>query len=139
MQLEEGKVAETLEGLLVWQRARAFATAVSANLERPAFDRERRLRDQIRDATDSVVSNIAEGFEQSTDRGFVRYLYISKGSTKEVRIRLVLALERKLISVEEQSSADALGDELARLATALIKYLAKSNRRNRGQGRTPPE
>ena len=133
-----GNVAETLEGLLVWQRARAFATAVFAILERPAFDRERRLRDQIKDATDSVVSNIAEGFEQSTDRGFVRYLYISKGSTREVRTRLVLALERNLISAEQQRNADELGDEVARLTTGLIKYLAKSNRQNRGQGLTPP-
>ncbi len=64
------------------------------------------LRDQIKDATDSVVSNIAEGFEQSTDRGFARYLYISKGSTAEVRTRLALALERKLHFREEQSRAD---------------------------------
>ena len=139
LQLQEGNVAETLEGLLVWQRARAFATAVFAILEQPAFDRERRLRDQIKDATDSVVSNIAEGFEQSTDRGFARYLYISKGSTKEVRTRLALALERRLIAVEQQRDADELGDEVARLTTGLIKYLAKSNRRNRGQGRTPPD
>jgi len=133
-------VAETLEGLLVWQRARAFAAAVFAILERPSFDHERRLRDQMKDATDSVVANIAEGFEQSTDRGFARYLYISKGSTREVRTRLALALERHLISVEQQRQADELGDEVARLTTGLIKYLAKSNRTNRGQGpRTPNE
>jgi four helix bundle protein len=52
---------------------------------------DQRLRDQIRDASDSMLSNIAEGFEQPTDRAFARYLYISKGSTAELRTRLYRA------------------------------------------------
>jgi four helix bundle protein len=136
--LQEGTVAKTVEELKVWQRARQFAVAVFAILERQTFEHERELREQIKDATDSMVSNIAEGFEQSTDRGFARYLYTSKGSTAEVRSRLSLALERRRISREEFARLDGLGDEVARIITGLIKYLVKSDRRDRGLGGTRP-
>jgi four helix bundle protein len=136
--LQEGTVAKTVEELKVWQRAREFAVAVFAILERQTFEHERELREQIKDATDSMVSNIAEGFEQSTDRGFARYLYTSKGSTAEVRARFALAVERRVISAEEFAQLDHLGDEVARIITGLIKYLVKSDRRDRGLGGTRP-
>ena len=131
-------MAKTVQELKVWQRASVFASAVFAIVEQAGFERERELREQIKDATDSMVSNIDEGFEQSTDRGFARYLYTSKGSTAEVRRRLALAVERRALSAEEFSRLNALGDEVARVLTGLIKYLVKSDRRNRGMGGTRP-
>jgi four helix bundle protein len=62
--------------------------AVNAIIGRSGFERDRRLRDQVKDASDSMLSNIAEGFEQPTDRAFARYLFTSKASTAEVRKRL---------------------------------------------------
>ena len=55
--------------------------AVTAILERPAFERDLDLRDQIRRAADSMVSNIAEGFAQPTDRALAGYLFHAKGRT----------------------------------------------------------
>jgi four helix bundle protein len=127
-------MAERLEDLKVWQRAKEFWTAINEILDRPALQKDRRLRDQLSDAADSVVANICEGFEQPTDRAFARYLYISKASTAEAWTRLSLAENRSYITDNEFKARDALGDEVARITTGLIKYLIKSDRRDRGLG-----
>jgi four helix bundle protein len=69
-------MAIRVEELQVWQRAREFGLAVNAIIEKPGLLRDRRLREQIVDAADSILSNISEGFEQPTDRSFVKYLYV---------------------------------------------------------------
>ena len=86
------------------------------------------------DAVDSVAANIAEGFAQPTDRAFARYLFISKASNAEARTRLLLACGRGYITADEFASGSAISDEIARMITGLIKYLLKSDRRDRGLG-----
>ncbi|MDQ3018152.1 MAG: four helix bundle protein [Bacteroidota bacterium] len=46
----------------------------------------------------SIPSNIAEGYELNSDRGFIRYLLISKGSAGELRTQLYIAIRRNYIS-----------------------------------------
>jgi len=132
--MEVPMVAKRVEDLKLWQRAVEFSNAVIAILDGPGFLRDRRLRAQLSDAADSLVSNISEGFEQPTDRGFAKYLYDSKASTAEARARLLLAKNKKYISPEKQQELDQIGDEVARMTTGLIKYLLRSNRRDRGLG-----
>ncbi len=127
-------MAQRVEDLKVWQRAQEFWVAVNAIIDRSGFQRDRGLRDQIKGATDSVLSNIAEGFEQPTDRAFAKYLYTSKASTAEVRKRLLMACHRGYITSEEFASRNELGDEVARMMTGLIKYLVRSDRKDRGLG-----
>ena len=43
------------------------------------------LQRQLRRATVSISSNIAEGFERNTDKEFIHFLFIAKGSAGEVR------------------------------------------------------
>ena len=128
------KVQETK----LWLRAREFSRAINEVLDRPGFRGDRRLRDQLRDASDSIVSNIEEGFEQPTDRAFAKYLYVSKASTAEVRGRLKLAAHREYITKMELHERDEIGDEVARMTVGWIKYLRKSDRRDRGLGLDSP-
>jgi four helix bundle protein len=128
-------MAKRVEDLKLWQRAREFCRAISAIIDRPGFLDDRRLRDHLRDATDSIVSNVAEGFSQPTDRALANYLYTSKSSTAEARTRLRLACDRGYITEQEFAEREALGDEIARMTTELIKYLRKSDRKDRGLGR----
>jgi len=129
-------IARRIEELLVFQKAMQLADAITAILALPGFAQELRLRNQLRDAADSVVANIAEGFPQSTDRGFARYLYVARGSLGEVRAWLELASRRDLVPPPQAARADGLAEETARMTTALIKYLLASNRRDRGTGQT---
>ena len=88
----------------------------------------------MKDAADSILSNMAEGFEQPTDRAFAKYLFTSKASIAEVRKRLLVACHRGHITKEEYTAHNELGDEVARMTTGLIKYLIRSDREDRGLG-----
>lgn len=126
---------EKVEDLKLWERADQFWAGVAKILERPCIRRHRKLHEQLSDAADSILSNISEGFEQPTDRAFAKYLYTAKASTAEVRTRLKLCCRRGYISAEEFAAHDTLGDEIARITNGLIKYLLKSDRRDRALGR----
>lgn len=110
-------MAKRVQELKLWQRARELCVAINAIIERAGFQRDLRLRDQIRDAADSIVSNIAEGFEQPTDRAFAKYLFTSKASTAEARTRLQVACDRGYITSAEFTTCDERGDEIARMTT----------------------
>src|SRR5688572_13869846 len=84
-------VARTLDELLVYQKAQFACVAVSAILERPKARADWDLRAQLAAASAAVPANIAEGFGQQTDRQFVRYLFIARGSAHEVRSHVSVA------------------------------------------------
>ena len=88
-------MAKSVEELQVYQKALQAAHAISAILERAAFQRDRDLGSQLNRASVRVASDIAEGFEQKTDRHFARYLYDSRGGAREIRAQLDVALGRQ--------------------------------------------
>ena len=81
-------IVRTLDDLLVYQKAQDACGAISAVLERPKVRADWDLRVQLASASAAVAANIAEGFGQQSDRQFARYLYISRGSSHEVRAHL---------------------------------------------------
>ena len=127
-----------VEDFIAFQRATAFWELVNALLDKQEFSKDCNLRNQIRRAIDSITANFSEGFEQPTDRAFANFLFTSKGSTAESRKRLAIGLARRYITADEFKTADAAGDEVARLLTGLIKYFRKSERRDRGLGCPSP-
>jgi four helix bundle protein len=122
---------KSLEDLQVWQRARTFGEAVFAITRARPFDRDPRLREQLNDAADSVMSNIAEGFGQSSDRAFARYLSISMGSTLEVTSHLAVAMGRKYTSPATYQPLANEGTEIVRMLAGLIRHLVRCNWKNR--------
>lgn len=77
------------EDIQAWQEARVLASEIYRVTNSGDFARDFGLKDQIRRASVSVVSNIAEGFEKDSPREFVRFLRIAKGSAGEVRAQLM--------------------------------------------------
>lgn len=77
---KEGSLAtrERFEDIKAWQAARDLVLAVYRVSGRGKFEKDFGLRDQIRRASVSAMSNIAEGFERCSDREFHRFLYIAK-------------------------------------------------------------
>jgi len=115
---------ERFEDIKAWQAARELVLAVYRVSGRGKFEKDFGLRDQIQRASVSVMANIAEGFERSSDREFHRFLYIAKGSAGEVRSHLFVALDLGYISDEEFSDLRAKSEEVAKSLSGFITYLA---------------
>ncbi len=88
------------EDLEVWKEARRLTQQVYQATEDTRFSKDFGLRDQIRRASVSVMSNIAEGFERGGNQEFMQFLYIAKGSCGEVRSQLYMALDQGYVSKE---------------------------------------
>ena len=130
-------MARKLEELPVHSKALEFSVAVTALLDRPAFGKNCRLRDQIDDANESILSNMAEGFEQPTDKAVVKYLFDSKGSAAEVLTRLAAAQRKGYITLDEYRKCRTLGEEVQRMLGGWIKYLAQCDWKDRGRRSDP--
>ncbi|HEX4900798.1 MAG TPA: four helix bundle protein [Pyrinomonadaceae bacterium] len=118
---------ERFEDLEAWKRARSFAKLIHAVSGTGDFGRDFGLRDQIRRAANSIVSNIAEGFERDGDKEFLQYLFVAKGSCGEVRAQLYLAIDYEYITEQEFSQLKMKALELNRIISGLIKYLKQSH------------
>ena len=80
--------AKRFEDLEVWQKAKELTNSIYRISSSGAFARDFGLRDQMRRASVSIMSNIAEGFESQTQALFIQYLGHAKGSAGELRSTL---------------------------------------------------
>ncbi|MCL4539242.1 MAG: four helix bundle protein [Bacteroidetes bacterium] len=78
------------------------------------------FRDQIQRAAVSVPSNIAEGYERDTNKEYIRFLYISRGSSGELRTQIHLAAEVELVKREE---AEHLIERTRKISAMLSKLI----------------
>ena len=114
------------EDLICWQKARVLANSIHSLTRHSEFSKDFRLRDQILDASGSVMHNIAEGSDSGTDPEFIRFLKMARRSASEVQSELYLALDRKYIVEAELKQAYDQADEAKRLINGLIAYLRNS-------------
>jgi len=117
---------ERFEDLEAWQRARELTNVIYDMSDVGAFARDFRLRDQIRRAAVSIMSNIAEGFESRTSRLYIEHLGRAKASCGEVRAQLYLAHDRQYVSGEVFEQTLALAESVSRLTHGLIRYLSNA-------------
>jgi four helix bundle protein len=119
------------EDIEAWEKARGIVKKVYAACSQGGFSRDFNLRDQIQRAAVSIMSNIAEGFERGTNKEFIQFLYIAKGSAGEVRSQLYVALDLGYI---HQDVFDSLNLDLLSISKQLsgfIQYLQSSSQRGR--------
>lgn len=115
--------AKRFEDLEVWQRAKELTNLIYSVSSSGTFARDFGLRDQMRRASVSIMSNIAEGFESQTQLMFVQFLGRAKGSSGELRAQLYIALEQEYITATEFQSAFSLAEVCSRQLASLIRYL----------------
>jgi len=111
------------EELDAWQTGRDLSNLVYDLSDEDPFASDFGLRDQIRRASVSVMSNIAEGFNSRTQKVFIDLLGRARGSAAEVQSQLHLARDRAYISQEEFKKAYDLADTASRQIHGLIRYL----------------
>ena len=89
---------ERFEDFIAWQKARALTAEIYRITSQGNFAKDFGLRDQIRRAGVSIMSNIAEGFERGKASEFHQFLSIAKASCAELRSQLYIALDAEHLS-----------------------------------------
>src|SRR4030095_10024816 len=114
------------EEIECWKRARELTRRIYEITNKPAFSRDFGLKDQIRRAAVSVMSNIAEGYDRSGTAEFVHFLATAKGSAAEVRCQLYVAADQGYVQEDHFMELNALAAETSRMVAGLMKYLRAS-------------
>lgn len=107
------------EDFLAWQKARTLAADIYRVASSGEFARDFSLKDQVRGAAVSIMSNIAEGFERGKPSEFHQFLSVAKGSCAELRSQLYVALDAGYLSGENFESLLAKADEVGRMVGGL--------------------
>ena len=118
---------ERFEDVEAWKKARELVNSVYSVTSKGPFAKDYSLKDQVRRASISVMSNIAEGYARQTDKEFIQFLSIAKGSASEVQSQLYVALDLKYISAATFKQLYELSEETIKLLSGFIKYLKGSN------------
>lgn len=125
----KGNAAERFEELHMYQRARELTNRVYELTRKGGFSRDLGLVDQIRRASVSIMSNIAEGFERGASTEFIQFLFIAKGSCGEVRAQLQIARDQGYISEREHTEMEDLARRISGMISNFIGHLQGSDYR----------
>jgi four helix bundle protein len=120
---------ERCEEMDAWKAARGPSNMIYEVTTGGMFARDYALKEQIRRAAVSTLSNLAEGFERGGNREFLQFLAIAKGSCGEVRAQLYVALDQSYISQEQWGIINNKTIEVSRLISGFIRYLQQSEMR----------
>lgn len=118
---------EKFEDLIAWQKSKSFAVKIYSATDEGKFAKDFGLRDQIRSASISIVSNIAEGFERKGNKEFLQFLFISLGSVAEVKTQLIISFELNYISKEKFEELNELIIEIQKIIKGLVSYMKESD------------
>jgi len=111
------------EEIRAWQTARELTRRLYMISNQGTLARDFGLRDQLRRAAVSVMSNIAEGFESDSQPLFIKYLGYAKASSGEVRAQLYVALDADYLTQQQFSRLFDLADKCSRQLSRFITYL----------------
>ncbi len=122
---------DRFEDINAWKKGRELVNEIYRITSKGAFDRDFALKDQMRRAGISLISNIAEGYERDGNKEFIQFLSIAKGSAGEVRSQLYMALDLQYIKEDEFERIKNLAGETGKMISGLIKYLKGSKIKGR--------
>jgi four helix bundle protein len=111
--------------LLFWQKARQLSKRIFELTRREPFSDDRRLVVQINDSSESVMSNIAEGFGRGTQGESVTFLGYAIGSLDETQSHLCAAYDRKYLNKTEFGELYQDGIEIRKMMTSFISAMVQ--------------
>ena len=131
---------ERFEDIEAWKRARQMTRKIYAISRDGALSRDFGLKDQLRRATVSSMSNIAEGFERDGTQEFVHFLTMAKASSGEVRSQLYVALDEGYITQQQFKELYEDAEAVGKMTASFIKYLQTTTwRGNKFRRPAPPD
>jgi four helix bundle protein len=114
-------VGESFRNLIVWQRSIELTLAVYEFTSKFPTSERFGLTNQLRRASVSVASNIAEGFGRATKGEYVQFLGHARGSNSEVETQIVISKALGFGKNVSLQKAEGPCREVGRMLGALMK------------------
>ena len=115
--------ARTFSELQFWQRARKWSAEIFQRTRQSPFAKDQRLVVQINDSSESVMSNMAEGFGRGTQNEFVLFLGYAIGSLDETQSHLCAAYDRRYLTKDQFAGLFREGTAIRKLTVAFIRAM----------------
>ena len=118
---------EKFEDIECWQIARKLVKNIyEMTNKHTKLSKDYSLKDQIQRAAVSIMNNIAEGFDRYSNKEFINFLNIAKGSAAEVKSLLYVLCDLNFISLKNFEEKLEKVNILSKQINALIGYTRKS-------------
>ena len=116
------------EEIEAWQTARQLTRQVYALTADGDFSRDFGLKDQMRRASVSIMSNIAEGFESRTSGLFLELLGRAKGSAGELRAQFYVAQDAGYLTPARSQTLQDQCEKCSSQISLFMDYLKRSRK-----------
>jgi len=117
------------EDLICWQKARELVNLVYSISRDNELSRDYGLRDQLRKAAVSSMTNIAEGFARFHLGDFIRFLDIAQSSAVEVKSLMYVVLDQKYMSADKVVEVQNRAEETTKTTKGLLRFLYNKTQR----------
>ncbi|WP_179335977.1 four helix bundle protein [Winogradskyella costae] len=108
-------MAHKFKELLIWKRSRLFCSDIYEITSKFPDSEKFGLTNQLRRASVSIPSNIAEGSSRNSNKDFARFLQISIGSAYEIETQLLISADLNFILDKELQSSLSELDEIIKM------------------------
>ena len=116
---------KSFEDLEVYQKAFEFSVTIFNLTNQNNINKN--IVNQLERAALSISNNIAEGFELQSNKQFIKFLYIAKGSCGECRNLLAIGYRINQINKEEYNKLKSESLDISKQLSNFINYLKRSN------------
>lgn len=116
---------ESFKDLVVWQRAVQMSLEIYKLTSSFPSSERFGLANQLRRASVSVASNIAEGYGKASKGEYVSFLGHARGSNGEVQTQLIIAQGLGFGSAESRNKAESLSNEVGRMLVVMMNKLKR--------------
>ena len=109
--------------LTVWQKAMDLTTEIYKLTKKLPKEETYALSDQMRRASVSIPSNIAEGQDRNTRKEFCNFLYMARGSRAELETQIDICLRVGYLTNDDVKQTISLLNEIGKMLSSLISKL----------------
>ncbi|WP_291062619.1 MULTISPECIES: four helix bundle protein [unclassified Empedobacter] len=113
--------------LEVWRLSIDFVIEIYVVTKQFPEEEKFGLTSQMRRASVSIPSNIAEGAARQSDKEFIQFLYIALGSSAELETQLIIAFNLKFITKNQLDQFISKQEQIAKMLNGLIKFIKNKN------------
>ena len=118
---------KSYKDLIVWQKSLILSKNIYNVTELFPKSEIYGLSNQLRRASVSIMSNIAEGFSRKSLKENIQFLSIAFGSTSEVEAQLILAEELNFVKKEDNKKLQDLLVEIRKMLNKVMSILKSRN------------